>query len=320
MRKVMKLTDQQILNFIARIKLSQEKKANYTGQIDGVKDNVRRAINGMQNTRVTKVKRAGSWKKGTALRPWGDNPLDVDMVFFIDVGEKTNFDAEELRAEIIEVLRNAYPNKAAEDFTDGRKTVGIVFRGTGLEIDIVPFIPDRENSSYGRQPRKKLHAGEFRTSVDKQLQFISDVRQKWSSFTSVVRMIKWWRNQEELGLPSFAVELLFARLFIDGVVGDKGGYGIESAIIGFFEFVSANPDMRVQFPRAVGVLPSENPVVADPTNNANNVLANLSGSEWHEIVQKANTAFETVSYARAVSGNEKTANLWREVFREFNIQ
>ena len=76
----MKYTNQQLNNYVNRIKLTQEQKSSYSQQIDNMKDNVLKAINGLENTKVTKVKRAGSWKKGTALAPTGDYPLDIDMV------------------------------------------------------------------------------------------------------------------------------------------------------------------------------------------------------------------------------------------------
>ena len=67
----MQYTNQQLINFVNRIKLTQEQKSSYTNQIDNLKDNVLKAVNGMENTKVTRVRRAGSWKKGTALAPKG---------------------------------------------------------------------------------------------------------------------------------------------------------------------------------------------------------------------------------------------------------
>ena len=312
----MHLNDQQLLNFVARIKLPPEKKTACAEQIDGIKKNVVKAINEMPETKVIKVKRAGSWKKGTSLKPWGDNPVDVDMVFFVDVGKETKFDAEELRSHIISALQKAYPNKKSEDFTDGKKTVGLVFRGTGLEVDIVPFIPDGEECLYGRQPRKKLNSGEFRTSVDGQLGFIADTKGKWASFAPAVRMVKWWCKHKELELPSFAVELLFAHLLGIGKVGKT----IEDALIEFFAFVSANPNMRIGFAGAIGALPADAYVIADPTNNDNNVLGKVSNGEWRDIIEESRTAFETLSYAQQTESESQTDGLWREVFDQFNKQ
>lgn len=313
----MEYTNQQLLNYVNRIKLTQEKKSSYTSQIDNLKEKVLKAVNGMENTKVTKVKRAGSWKKGTALAPKDYYPLDIDMVFYLDVDDDTAFDAEELRDEVINVLCEAYPNKSRSDFTDGTKTIGVVFRGTGLEIDIVPFIPEKGNTSYGRQPRKKLNSGEFKTSVDKQLEFISKIKDKYPNFTSVVRLLKSWRNYQELELSSFSIELAVAHLISEGRISASS---INRAITMFFEFFGNDSAKLVFFTGAIGAKSSTSPWIADPTNNENNTIR-LSDSEWNEITEMAEHGFETISYARTVKETGKTLGLWKEVFGpSFNVQ
>ena len=311
----MEFTNQQLNHYVNRIKLTQERKSSYTNQIDNLKDNVITAIDRMENTKVTKVKRAGSWKKGTALAPKGDYPLDIDMVFFIDLEEDTSFDAEELREQIIDVLCEAYPNKERSDFTDGQKTIGVVFRGSGLEVDIVPFIPEKGNTTYGRQPRKKLNSGEFKTSVEKQLDFISKIKNKCANFTSIVRILKSWRNYKELELSSFSIELAVAHLIEDGRINTS----INQAIITFFEFLGNGDPVKVYFTGAIGSKVDSLPLIADPTNNENNTIK-LTDSEWDEIVDEAEFGFETISYAHTIQEKGKTLDLWKEVFGpSFNV-
>ena len=264
----MEYTNQQLNNYVNRIKLTQEKKSSYTNQVDNLKDNVLKAVNGMENTKVTNVKRVGSWKKGTALAPKGDYPLDIDMVFYLDLEEDTSFDAEELREEIIDVLCEAYPNKERSDFTDGKKTIGVVFRGSGLEVDIVPFIPEKGNTTYGRQPEKKLNSGEFKTSVDKQLDFTRKIKDKNSNFTSIVRILKSWRNYKELELSSFSIELLVAYLIEEKRISNSS---INQAIITFFEFLGSDNSVEVYFSDAIGPQKGSTPWIADPTNNENTI-------------------------------------------------
>lgn len=313
----MQYTNQQLNHYVDRIKLSRERKSSYTNQIENLKDAVLKAIEGMENTKVSKVKRAGSWKKGTALAPKGDYPLDIDMVFFLEVEEDASFDAEELRDEIINVLCEAYPNKERSDFTDGQKTIGVVFRGSGLEADIVPFIPESRNTTYGRQPRKKLNSGEFKTSVDKQLDFISGIKSECPNFASIVRIMKSWRNYKELELSSFSIELIVAHLIERGAMfGDS----INQSIILFFEFLGNENPVEIYFSGAIGPRADAAPWVADPTNNENNTI-NLSDSEWDEVVEAAEYGFETISYAQTVQESGKTLELWKEVFGPgFSIQ
>ena len=312
----MEYTNQQLSNYVNRIKLTQERKSSYENQINNLKNNVLKAVRNMENTKVTRVRRAGSWKKGTALAPKSDYPIDIDMVFFLDIEEGTSFDAEELRDEIINVLCEAYPNKEKSDFTDGQKTIGVVFRGSGLEADIVPFIPEGCNTTYGRQPRKKLNSGEFKTSVDKQLGFISGIKSKCSNFTSIVRILKSWRNYKELELSSFSIELIVAHLIERGISDTS----INQSIIFFFEFLGSGNSVEIYFSDAIGARGGDTPWIADPTNNENNTI-NLSDDEWDEVVEVAEYGFEAISYAQVVEEKEKTLNLWKEVFGpSFSIQ
>ena len=314
----MEYTDQQLYNFVSQIKLTQERKASYSQQIDFLKDNISKAIDNIENTKVEKIIQAGSWKKGTALAPKGNYPLDIDMVLYLNLEENTSFDAEELRSEIIKVLCKAYPHKTEEDFTDGQKTIGVIFRGSGLEVDIVPFIPEKENTTYGRQPRKKLNSGEFKTSVDKQLNFIIKIKDKNPNFTSIVRILKCWRNYKELELSSFSIELIIAYLTEIGRISDLSS--INRAIIIFFEFLGRGNSVEIYFSGAIGSKAEETPWIADPTNNENNTV-NMSSSEWEEVIEMAETAFDTLSYAQAVKESGKTLELWKETFGpSFNIQ
>ena len=306
----MEYTNKQLENHVNRIKLTQKQKSSYAQQIDNLKENVVKAVNSMENTSVIKVKRAGSWKKGTALAPRADRPLDVDLVFDMDVEENTSFDAEELREEIIEVLCKAYPTKSRSDFTDGQKTIGIVFRGSGLEIDIVPFIPEKGNTTYGRQPRKKLNSGEFKTSVDKQLAFSVDLKSKYPIYTPIVRVLKGWRNYQELELSSFSIELGVAHLAKTGALTNAS---ISSGLVAFFELFGNGNPIQVFFSGAIGSRPIGHPWIADPTNNQNNTLR-LSHADWQEVVAAAEIGFETISYARVVRESGKTLTLWQEVF------
>ena len=178
------------MRFVERIKLTSEKIT----QIDNLKTRVTDAIREIEGMKPLKVKQAGSWKKGTGLAPYGENPPDVDMVFFIE--KEKGHEAEAIREELIDILRAAYPNKAREDFSNGEKTVGVVFRGTGLEADIAPFIPEISKSSHGTQPEKKLHNGIFMTSVDRQI----SRRLRKENMGCMVRILKHWRNEREIGV------------------------------------------------------------------------------------------------------------------------
>lgn len=315
----MNLTNQQLLAYVGRIKLTQEMKRKYTPQIDNVVETVQGAIKDQTDIKVTRAIRAGSWKKGTALRPRGEHPLDADLVFFLNVDEANAEDIEGLNDTLLNFLLKAYPNKKAEDFKAGEKTVNLVFRGSGLSVDLVPVVPLKKTPTHVWQPTTGPSPTRFVTSVDGQLDFVGRRKSANTNYTSVVRMLKAWKARQELDISSFAVELLVAHLDISrGVVNS-----IEDSIVRFFEFVSRDERLAVSFDGALGTTPTAETVayLGDPTYNPNNVLGRIGDASWEEVRASAESAWETLEFARSKTGKGDTVVLWKEVFGPyFNIE
>ena len=274
------------------------------------------AIGKIDGIKLNKVKRAGSWKKGTALAPRGENALDIDMVFFIEKEDGYKFDSEKIRNDLIDILCAAYPNKKREDFNNGKKTVGVVFKGTGLEVDIVPFIPEKKGSLYGLQPEKALNSGTHTTSVDGQLRFCRDLRKKNREYTSIVRVLKHWRNEKELELPSFAIEILAGEAIRTGEIS---GTSIGDGVARVYEWLGRGEEFKLNFGKR-GKIGRERPWISDPTNDSNNVVGRVL-NQWDEITEKAEEAWETIMYAKSVEGKGQTRGLWKEVMGpRFNVE
>ena len=304
----MEYSNSELIRFVNRIKLTEEKKKSYSSQINNLKDQVVDAIDQVSGIRLLKVKRSGSWKKGTALAPRGTNALDIDMVFFIEKESGYKFDADAIRQDLIDILCTAYPNKSSDDFTNGKKTIGVVFRGSGLEVDIVPFIPENLGSDYGLQPEKTLNSGTVSTSITGQLQFSRDLRRGNREYPSIVRILKHWRNEKELDLPSFALEILVGKAIHTQEIT---GTSIVDGITRIFEWLGRGDDLHITFGKR-GKSGTERPWISDPANDSNNVVARAVDS-WLEIEEEAEKAWETLIYARTVEGEGRTRDLWKEV-------
>jgi hypothetical protein len=69
----MKLTNNQLTNFINRIKLKKDNMPVYRNQVNNLQEDLEKHIAEDTSTgiKVTKATIAGSWKKGTILRPTG---------------------------------------------------------------------------------------------------------------------------------------------------------------------------------------------------------------------------------------------------------
>lgn len=327
----MRLTNYQLQNFINRIKLRQDDMPKYRDQINNLKEKLEAKIKDDKRTgiKVTKFILAGSWKKRTILRPTGENPIDVDLVLYVEGDESLKDDLKKLHDFVIEYLEEIYPTKDINRDVDAEgntKSIKIKFTGTGLELDIVPVVPMSSPKDYVWQPQRGGGGKRYVTSVAKQLEFAQERKDKNSSFTSVVRAIKWWRNYKELkpvddepGLSSFVIELIVSHLEIEEKLENE----IEAGIIRFFRFVSDPNFPIIKFKNAINSIPAtfDSAIyAADPTNNENNAAKKIDNSIWKEIIKEANDAFDSLYIAQAKLGEGETIDEWKHIFGpSFNI-
>jgi len=125
---------------------------------------------------------------------------------FIEIDE-TAAALDDLHRRIKELLKKAYPNKADSDFTVQPRTLGVHFVDSELDVDLVPIIPVQGPGDFGLQPSSQ---GDplVRTSVSGQLQFIRSHKDSYNNWAALVRLLKRWRDNKEVPLRSFAIELL----------------------------------------------------------------------------------------------------------------
>src|SRR5690606_35710710 len=99
----------------------------------------------------------GSWKKGTILRPTGDNPIDIDLVLYITGDSRLHEDMERVNDLVVNYLEKIYPTKNINRDVDASvktKSIKIKFTGSGLEVDIVPVVPLDTPKEYVWQPQR----------------------------------------------------------------------------------------------------------------------------------------------------------------------
>lgn len=318
----MKLDNNRLQFFVNKIKLKSENMDKYRTQINNLKQKLEEKIKSDTNTelKVTKYLFTGSWKKHTILKPTGDNPIDIDLDLFIDGDKNIRADLNKIHDYIVSYLKDIYPQKdIGEDVeADGNtKSIKIKFRGTGLEVDIVPAVPITPKD-YVWQPQRG-GGGKHTTSITKQLNFSNELRRNNPSYTSIVRMLKWWRNYKELdptenepGLSSFSIELIVGYLDINKGVEQN----IEEAIIRFFQFLSTPNFPVIKFKNAINNVPLyDTPIfIADNTNNENNVAKKITFDKWNEIIEEADDAFDTLNIAQSKNNEGDTITEWKRVF------
>lgn len=315
----MELTDTQLNNYVnSKLKLKPGRRSAYLEQVDNLIRLFQSKVSLTPGLTVDKFLKTGSLRKGTVLRPRDGVGVDADVAVFLRISSN-EFDLSKLHEQLRQLLVTCYPTKRPEDFVVQPKTLGITFRDSDLAVDLVPILPDKLNPDYGWQPSSK-GGPPVKTSVTKQLEFIRARKESYKNFKSLIRLLKQWRNDQELdSLSSFTIELIVCYL------QDKFGAlnSLEESLIRFFLFV-AQDELRTKLSFAEnGVVrswPSERVVILDPVNSENNVASKLSQQECNEIVTCAETAWERLNAARNCSFLGDTFDYWKTVFgRSFDV-
>jgi len=291
------------------LRLPADKRAAYHQQVDRLVAELGKALKQQHKITITRVVKAGSFAKYTILRPTSEDPVDVDVVFYIGGSALEGETLEGLNQLIYDALIAIYPNKAVEDFEIQRKAATVTFVGSGLSVDIVPVLEDASRPGYGWQ-FDSLDGTKIQTCAPCQIKFIRDRKEQDGDFRTLVRLAKKWRNRIELKpLKSFTIELIMAHVI--EVNGNAGS--IEKRFRDFLLYIAQSGLQEViRFPEnGIGVPIFKDPVVVvDPFCDTNNVASRISDAERLEIVTAATVAWETANFASA----EDDPDIWKELF------
>lgn len=292
------------------LRLSSEKRTEYHAQVDNLVSELRKHVIAHSDLKVTKVVKAGSFAKYTILTKTTEDPIDVDVVFYISGQSVENSTLEGLSELIHALLIKIYPNKAVDDFEIQRRAAKVTFAKTGLSVDVVPVIQDEHNPAHGWQFDKDTKEKNL-TCAPCHIQFVRDRKDKDKHYRTLVRMAKRWRNfANPPGLKSFHIELILAYLL------DRDGptQSIEKRFREFLGYISQMElNERIDFPENEGKLKmafTDPVVIVDPVNPENNVASRITKDEKKKIVELALTAYETAFYASA----QDDLDAWKEIF------
>lgn len=304
-----------------QLKMPSEERREYREQADRLVAKLRAKLRESSEYRVKKIVAAGSLEKGTILQPTPARPPDADIVVYLS-GSIADFDLLTMREDLIEFLMAAYPQMSRKQFAPQPRTLGVAFRQSGLEIDLVPVIAHPDLDDYGFQPVPGGDPGDaMLTSAPGQLAFAATRRKGDPLYRTLVRFVKRWRDVRQLDyLSSFAVELLVAH------VQDEMGpmSSVFHGLHRFFNYI-ADTQLRVTIlfteNGAVTKLPEGSAVLLDPVNADNNVLAKITETQRDELVAESNVAWTTLWDARTELDEARTVELWRTLLgRGFRLR
>lgn len=264
---------------------------------------------------LRKMLLSGSLAKGTALRSLND----IDVACYIS-GADVPSEVAKLIEYLAERLRAAYPNFKPDQVRPQTYSVTVSFRGTGLDVDVVPILYDGDPDWYGNLVSQD-DGSYLKTCIPRHLEFIKERKDAQpQDFVQVVRLIKFWIGHLKQQRPgfrfkSFMAEMILSRLCDEGQ--DFSDY--PEALQHCFTYI-ARSDLRERIvftdyypPSKVGEF-TEPVQIIDPVNEENNVSRLYTDSHADAIVEAAIDAGDAVDAALAAPTKQDTLHYWRRVF------
>ena len=298
-----------------KVNLPKDKADEHRAQARRLREKLEGYLRDHPDFTLKKMLLSGSLAKGTALRSLND----IDVACYVS-GADAPKDVQALLDYLAERLRKAFPNFSPDQVQPQTYSVTVSFRGTGLDVDVVPILYEGDPQWYGNLVSQD--DGSFlKTSIPLHLEFAARrKRAQEKHFAQVVRLVKFWARrmkQERDGFrfKSFMIEMILAKLCDGGL--DFSDY--PEALQHFFTYV-ARTDFRQRivftdyYPASsVGTF-SETVQIIDPVNATNNVARLYTAANADAIVDTAIDAGDAIDAALAAPNKQLTVAYWQKVF------
>ena len=299
-----------------RVNLPATTATKHREQVNGLRDRLKRKIEADPHYGVVKMLHAGSVAKGTALR----DVHDLDTAVYVKVAAAPDGSDGQLIHWLAERLFEANTNMTRDQFVENPHCVTVSFKGSGLDVDVVPVLYEGDDDDLGYLVRKQT-GDRVLTSITLHLRFLRDRKSKYGpNFAELIRLTKWWRRtvttrDENFRFKSFMIELLWAHLADHGLDLSDDTKALER----FFAYiVKGEFEKQVSFTDfcTASELPARSnaPVeVLDPVNAANNVAGLYYWSDRDRIVTAARKAFDAITEARWAPTKARAVERWQTV-------
>jgi hypothetical protein len=298
-----------------KVNLPKDKADEYRAQARRLREKLEGYLGEHPDFTLKKMLLSGSLAKGTALRSLND----IDVACYVS-GAAAPKDVPALLDYLAERLRKAFPNFSPDQVQPKTYSVTVSFRGTGLDVDVVPILYDGDPQWFGNLVSQD--DGSFlKTSIPLHLEFAAKrKRTQEKHFAQVVRLAKFWargmkQDRDGFRFKSFMIEMILAKLCDDGL--DFSDY--PEALQHFFTYI-ARTDFRQQIvfsdyypPSSVGTF-SDTVQIIDPVNAANNVARLYTVANADAIVDAALEAGDAIDAALAAPTKQLTVAYWQKVF------
>jgi len=297
-----------------KVNLPKEKATEYREQAQRLQDKLEKYLADHPDFSLKRMMLSGSLAKGTALRSLND----IDVAVYVS-GSDAPGDIQGLLDYLAEKLRKAFPNFTADQVKPQTYSVTVSFRGSGLDVDVVPVLYSGEAQWRGNLVSQD--DGSFlETSIPLHLEFAKKrKRASPTHYAQVVRLVKYWarlmkQERDNFRFKSFMIEMILAKLCDDGV--DFSDY--PEALQAFFTYVvKTELKERIVFEdnyaaSKVGSL-SDLVQIIDPVNPDNNVARLYTHQNVDVIIDAAMDAGDAIDGALHAPTKQLTVAYWQKV-------
>jgi hypothetical protein len=298
-----------------RVNLPREKAYEYRAQARRLREKLEGYLEEHPDFNLKKMMLSGSLAKGTALRSLND----IDVACYIS-GADAPREVSALLEYLAERLRTAFPNFSPDQVKPQTYSVTVSFRGSGLDVDVVPILYDGDPQWYGNLVSQD--DGSFlKTSIPLHLEFTRKRKEaEVDHFAQVARLVKFWarnlkREREDFRFKSFMIELILSHLCDQGL--DFSDY--PEAMQHFFTYIGKTSLREkivfADYYKPATVKPfSERVQIIDPVNAVNNVSRLYTDNQADAIVDAALDAGDAIDAALAAPTKQETIYYWQKVF------
>lgn len=306
------VTQTDMLDYLENtVNLRREKLNRYRAQVNYLRDRLAAYVDENPEFALVKMLHSGSSAKGTAL----SNLNDLDVAVYLRPETVSDHELSSVLEYVRNLLVKAYHQMDASQFVVGRHAVHVSFKTSGLDVDVVPVIPNGKADDRGDIPNAET--GKWvETSIPLHLQFIRGRKKVHRFFPELVRLTKWWRNEHDLKFKSFLIELIWAHILDRGLV-DAGD--LQDGLAGFFGYVvrSGLQEPIVfddYYPASAVDLNGASVQVLDPVNPENNVAGRIDNWRRQAFTNSADEALDLVSAAASAHTKAAANEYYRRLF------
>ncbi|BDW94336.1 hypothetical protein MACH10_00210 [Thalassospira tepidiphila] len=297
-----------------RVNLPKDKADAYRAQARNLREKLEGYLKEHPDFSLKKMMLSGSLAKGTALRSLND----IDVACYIS-GANTPTETTALLDYLAERLRKAFPNFSPDQVTPQTYSVTVSFRGSGLDVDVVPILYDGDPDWYGNLVSQD-NGSFLRTSIPRHLEFSKKRKTAQPQhFAQVARLVKYWAKRmkserEGFRFKSFMIEMILSELSDNGL--DFSDY--PEALQHFFTYL-AKSELRERIvfndyyaKSDVGSF-SDRIQIIDPVNPENNVGTLYTSTNADMIVDAALDAGDAIDGALHAPTKTQTLYYWQKL-------